>query len=222
MSQTLPFDIDTALSRIEDAVAPYPKAAMFALADLGYASVFEQIISCILSIRTQDEVSLVESQRLFAKARTPQAIAALGVEGIDALINQSTFHENKAPQIQAIAQETVERFGDELPCDYEVLTGFKGVGPKCANLALGIACGEASISVDSHVHKICNRWGYVETNSPNATLKALEQTLPHCHWIDINRLLVPFGKHICTTRAPRCSECPVLEMCAQVGVTSKR
>ncbi len=222
MPNKIPFDIDLALARIEEAVAPYPKAAMFALADLGYTSVFEQLISCILSIRTKDEVSLVESQRLFARARTPGEIAALSVEAIDALIDQSTFHENKAPQIQTIARETVERFGDDLPCEYEVLTGFKGVGPKCANLALGVSCGEAVISVDTHVHKITNRWGYVDTNSPNATLKALEEKLPRRHWIDINRLLVPFGKHVCTTRAPRCSECPVREMCAQVGVTTKR
>ncbi len=222
MPQLSSFDIDIALARIEEAVAPYPKAAMFALADLGYASVFEQLISCILSIRTKDEVSLVESQRLFERARTPEQIAALSVDEIDALIDQSTFHENKAPQIQAIARETLERFGDELPCDYQVLTGFKGVGPKCANLALGVSCGEAVISVDTHVHKITNRWGYVETKSPDATLKALEEKLPRRHWIDINRLLVPFGKHVCTTRAPRCSECPVQKMCAQVGVKSRR
>lgn len=217
----LPFDIDTALARIEEAVAPYPKASMFALADLGYTSVFEQLISCILSIRTTDEVSLVESQRLFERARTPADIAALSVEEIDGLISQSTFHENKAPQIQTIAKETVERFGDDLPCEYDVLVGFSGVGPKCANLALGVACKQESISVDTHVHKITNRWGYVDTGSPNTTLKALQAKLPRRHWIDINRLLVPFGKHVCTTRAPKCEACPVLEMCAQIGIKRK-
>lgn len=217
------FDIDAAMARMEEAVRPFPKAAMFALADEGYTTVFEQLISCILSIRTKDEVSLVESRRLFARARTARAMSALSVDEIDALIDQSTFHESKAPQILAIAQASVEAYGDDdLPCNFDVLTAFKGVGPKCASLALGVACGAPSISVDSHVHKIVNRWGYVETDSPVATMKALQGTLPKRHWIDINRLCVPFGKHICTTRAPACSRCPLRSMCPKIGVISNR
>jgi endonuclease-3 len=102
------------------------------------------------------------------------------------------------------------------------MLAFPGVGPKCANLALGIACGQAVISVDVHVHRITNRWGYVEARTPEQTMLALAEKLPRKHWIDINRLLVPFGKHICTGRLPRCSTCPVLEYCQQVGVTAHR
>ncbi|HXT49180.1 MAG TPA: hypothetical protein VN717_11120, partial [Gemmatimonadaceae bacterium] len=95
-------------------------------------------------------------------------------------------------------------------------------GPKCANLALGVACGETRISVDVHVHRVTNRWGVVRTRTPEATMEALERILPKRYWIEINRLLVPFGKHVCTGRAPKCSTCPVLAYCRQVGVTTHR
>jgi endonuclease-3 len=99
---------------------------------------------------------------------------------------------------------------------------FSGVGPKCANLALGVACDQAGISVDVHVHRVTNRWGAVQTKTPEQTMHALERILPKRYWIEINRLLVPFGKHVCTGRLPKCSSCPVLEYCRQVGVTEHR
>jgi endonuclease III len=103
-----------------------------------------------------------------------------------------------------------------------VLTSFRGVGPKCAHLALGVACGQPHISVDVHVWRVVNRWGYVQAPTPEATMVALQAVLPRRYWIEINRLLVPFGKHICTGVRPRCSTCPVLEYCRQVGVTEHR
>jgi endonuclease III len=217
-----PFDIDVVMERIREAVKPYPKAAMFELAEDGFNSPFEQLIACIISIRTLDEVSLPVARRLFGRARTAEAISQLTPAAIDELIQASTFHERKAQQIHAIAQVVTADYGGRLPCDYDLLTSFAGVGPKCANLALGIACGQARISVDIHVHRVTNRWGYVETGAPERTIEALEARLPEPYWIEINRLLVPFGKHICTGRAPRCSTCPVLTMCRQVGVTSHR
>ncbi|MCC2956592.1 endonuclease III [Massilia sp. IC2-477] len=217
-----PFDIDLALERIEAAVQPWPKAALFQLAEEGFTSTFEQLLACIISIRTYDEVTLPVSRRLFAQARTPSAIAGLGWEELDALISPSTFHERKAQQILAIAREVVERFGETLPGEREVLLSFAGVGPKCANLVLGVACGTPVISVDIHVHRVTGRWGYVKAATPEKTLLALEATLPRQHWITINRLLVPFGKHICTGTKPKCSTCPVLDMCRQVGVTEHR
>ena len=99
---------------------------------------------------------------------------------------------------------------------------MKGVGPKCANLALGVATGQAAISVDIHVHRVVNRWGFVQANQPEKTLKQLEAKVPVEQWIEINRLLMPFGKHICTGNLPKCSTCPVLEFCEQIGVTSHR
>jgi endonuclease-3 len=203
-------------------VRPLPKAAMFALAEDGHRSLFEQLVGCILSVRTLDEVSLVAARRLFAAAPDPAAIARLRPAALDRLIGDTAFHAAKAAQIREIARRTANEFGGRLPCDAEVLRQFRGVGPKCAHLALGIACGERRISVDIHVHRVTNRWGYVRTTSPEATLAALERVLPPKYWVEINALLVPFGKHVCTGRAPRCSTCPVLDMCRQVGVTVHR
>jgi endonuclease III len=220
--QKQPFHLDSALERLRVAVEPFPRAAMFDLAERGYDSLFEQLIACIISIRTYDEVMLPTALKLFATARTPEAISKLTVDQIDTLIELSSFHERKAQQIHQIAERTVKEYGGTIPCDREVLLSFAGVGPKCANLALGIACGEPYIGVDVHVHRVTNRWGYVAASTPERTLAQLEAVVPRDSWIELNRLLVPFGKHICTGTKPRCSDCPLLDMCRQVGVTSHR
>ncbi|MFO7269843.1 endonuclease III domain-containing protein [Sphaerobacter thermophilus] len=217
-----PFDIDVAIARVRQAVRDFPPAALFALADEGHRSLFEQVVACILSIRTYDEVTLPTARRLFAAAPTPAAVADLPIGDLEELIRTVSFAEPKARQIHAIARATVEEHGGTLPCDRELLLGFNGVGPKCAHLALGIACGEPWISVDVHVHRVTNRWGYVQTRTPAQTTAALEAQLPERYWVEINRLLVPFGKHVCTGDRPHCSTCPVLPMCRQVGVTSHR
>jgi endonuclease-3 len=221
-TRKVPFDIDVALARIAEAVRPYPKAAMFELAERGYATPFQQLVACVISIRTRDEESLPISIRLFETAPTARDIAALTPQQIDALIQPSTFHERKSHQIHTIGLRTAEDFGGDLPCDAEVMRSFAGVGPKCAHLALGIACEEPFISVDVHVDRVVNRWGYVHTTTPEQTMLALEKKLPERYWVVINSLLVPFGKHICTGVRPKCSTCPVLDMCQQVGVTSHR
>lgn len=217
-----PFQPDEAFARIESAIEPYPKAALFELAEGGFNSVFEQLVACIISIRTYDETMLPTAKRLFAVARTPQQMSELSPVEIDAMISSCTFHEPKAKQIHDIARIGVEEHGGQLPCSQEVLLSLRGVGPKCANLVLGIACGEPFIGVDIHVHRVTNRWGYIAEKTPEKTMAALQQRLPREYWIDINRLLVPFGKHICTGNMPKCSTCPVLEMCQQVGVEKHR
>lgn len=218
-----PHDIDVMLRRIEETVRPWPKAALFELADEGYGSPFEVLIACILSIRTFDETTLVVARRVFERARTPEQMLGLGVEELDALVCPSRFHENKARQILEIARRVVDEHGGALPCDRDTLLGFRGVGPKCANLTLGIACGDTSgVGVDVHVHRVTNRWGYVDTRTPEASMAALEDKLPRRHWLRINALLVPFGKHVCTRVRPHCSTCPVLDRCRQVGVVNPR
>jgi endonuclease III len=217
-----PFEIGTAIRRIRKAVEPFAKAALFELAEDGFDSPFEQLIACIISIRTYDEVMLPTARMLFERARTPEEILRLSPEEIDEIIRPSTFHERKAQQIHEIARRVVDEFEGKLPCEAEVLLSFSGVGPKCANLVLGIACDQPFIGVDVHVHRVTNRWGYVATRTPEKTMEALMEKLPRRYWVEINRLLVPFGKHICTFRRPRCSTCPVLEMCQQVGVTNPR
>lgn len=215
-------DIDAMMRLIETAVEPFAKAALFELCDLGFSTPFEQLVACIISIRTLDEVMLVTAQSLFRRARTPQEIAALDIDTLDGLIHDSAFHRAKAGQIHRIAVTCLERYGGALPCDFDTLTAFAGVGPKCANLVLGIACNQPNIGVDIHVHRITNRWGYVQAPTPEATMAALVAKLPKHYWVEINRLLVPFGKHICTGKLPKCATCPVLEYCQQVGVTAHR
>lgn len=218
----IPFDPATAFALIDEAIAPFPRAALFELAERGFDSPFEQLVACLISIRTYDEVSLPAALRLFGAARTPAEVTRLSTKEIDALIAPATYHEAKAPQIAAIAKRCLEEWNGELSCDRETLVSLNGVGPKCAGLTLGIACGQPFIGVDIHVHRVTNRWGYVSAKTPEKTLAALEATLPPPFWVEINRLLVPFGKHICTGNLPKCSTCPVLEMCAQVGVEKHR
>jgi len=216
------FDIDLTLKFIHTAVEPWPKAAMFELAGEGFNSTFEQLVACMISIRTYDEVTIPTAHRLFERARTPLQVSQLTVEEIDGLIHTCTFHERKAAQIHVIAQRVLDEFDGKLPCDAEVLQSFPGVGPKCAHLVMGVACNQPFISVDIHVHRVTNRWGYVQTTTPEKTMIALEEKLPQKYWIEINRLLVPFGKHICTGNLPKCSTCPILDMCQQVDVKSHR
>src|SRR3954470_3617155 len=217
-----PFDIDEVMRRIQEAVRPYPLPALFALADEGFRSPFEQLVACMISIRTRDKLPEPVARALFQHARTPAAISQMTPAEIDQRIRPSMYHQGKAAQIHAIARRVVDEYGGELPCDDAVLRSFAGVGPKCANLVLAIACDQPSIGVDTHVHRITNRWGYVHARSPEQTLAALEPKLPERYWVAINRLLIPFGKHICTAMHPHCSTCPVLEYCAQVGVTGPR
>jgi endonuclease-3 len=218
----LPFDIHAVIRRIRKAVEPFPKAAMFELADRGWRTPFQQLVACIISIRTTDEVKLPTAIHLFEHASTPAQVARMSVDEIDALIRTCAFHYGKAGQIREIAERLVAEHGGELGCDEALMLSFRGVGPKCTNLVMGVACAQARIGVDVHVHRVTNRWGYVATPTPEATMAALMEVLPEKYWVEINRLLVPFGKHICTGRLPKCSTCPVLAYCRQVGVTKHR
>ncbi|MEZ0374202.1 MAG: endonuclease III, partial [Candidatus Sericytochromatia bacterium] len=214
MSQTpaeakQPFEITIALERVRTAIAPFPKAAMFELYERGHTSLFAQLVGCMLSIRTLDEVVLPVSLRLLERAPDAAAMARLEVAEIETLIASVTFAGQKAHRIRALAEKALSDHGGEPPCDPVALQEFSGIGPKCAHLSLGIACEVPYISVDIHVHRICNRWGYVAATTPEKTLKALEAVLPQLHWIEINSLLVPFGKHICTGNRPKCSQCPL-------------
>lgn len=217
-----PFDIDLAVTRLREAVRPFPQAALFELAAAGFNSPFELLVACMISIRTRDEVTLPCAHRLFAKARTPVSMSQLTPEAIDEAINACTFHDVKARQIHDMARHLTDAHGGTLPCDAVLMRSFRGIGPKCANLVLGIACHQPLIGVDVHVHRVTNRWGYVQGRTPEHTMRALEAILPQPYWVEINRLLVPFGKHICTGTLPRCSICPVLDMCQQVGVGPHR
>ena len=218
MPAPAPFPLVPALDTIEAHNAAFPKAAMFGLADAGHDSLYEQLVSCILSIRTYDEASFPASEALFARARTPAEMVVMDREDLVDLIAKCTYPGQKADTILALSRQIIDEHGGETPVDFDALTAFKGVGPKCANLALGVALGVPAISVDVHVHRVVNRWGLVQTKTPVKTLRALEAIVPRERWVDINRLLMPFGKFHCISQRPKCSTCPVLDACARIGV----
>jgi endonuclease-3 len=216
------FDIDVAVERLREAVREFPRAMLFQLFEEGYTSPFEILVACLISVRTRDETSLAMARQLLAVARTPAALADMDINAIDALIGKSGFHLIKSEQINTMARLVVDENEGELPCSFEVMTSYPGIGPKCANLALGIACGQPRVGVDVHVHRITNRWGYVSGRTPEQSRAALEAVLPEKYRVEINALLVPFGKNVCTPKAPKCSSCRLLDMCARRGVESSR
>jgi endonuclease-3 len=165
-----------------------------------------------------DETTIPISEKLFARARTPEQLIKLSPGELEKLLYGTQYPGQKAYTMLNIAQVAIEKYGGTLPADYDELTALKGVGPKCANLALGVATGKGGISVDVHVHRVVNRWGYIQTGTPEKTMTALEQKIATQKWVHINRLLMPFGKHICKA-VPLCSTCPVLHYCRQVGVS---
>jgi len=217
-----PHDIPKMFSLIRKAIKPFPKAMLFEIYEKGHKTPFEQLVACLLSIRTRDEVSLIAVTKLFAIATTPLEISQMTIEELGDLIKPCSFPYQKSKTIITIAEKVSKDFNGQLPCDFETLTSFSGVGPKCANLVLGIACQKASIGVDIHVHRVTNRWGYVHAPTPEKTMVELENKLPKSKWVEINELLVPFGKHICTGFAPKCPTCPVLQYCQQIGVRPAR
>jgi endonuclease-3 len=217
-----PFDIDLAMRRLRRAVRPYPRAALFELRDEGFSSVFELLVACIISVRTRDETTLPVARRVLRAIRTPVELAAFDPAGLDRMLRPATFHGAKARSLTRLGRELVERFGGQAPVRREELISLPGVGPKCANLVLGVALGEPLISVDIHVHRVTHRWGWVHGRTPEQTLAELELKLPKRYRVELNERLVPFGKHVCTGLMPRCTECPLADMCKRVGVVAWR
>jgi len=187
-----------------------------------YESPFRVLISCILSLRTQDATTAQASHRLFALADTPEAMLKLTTQKITKLIYPVGFYRTKAKVIRDVCQVLMRDYSGKVPDDIDELLKFKGVGRKTANLVVTLGYRKPGICVDTHVHRISNRWGYVKTATPEKTMDALAAKLPKKYWVEINALLVPFGKHICTGTLPKCSTCPVLDMCQQVGVKAHR
>jgi endonuclease III len=180
------------------------------------------LVACILSLRTQDSTTGPAAARLFAVADTPSAMLALSPRAIERLIYPVGFYRTKARVILGLCRDLLERFGGRVPDDLDALLTLKGVGRKTANLVITLGYGRPGICVDTHVHRISNRLGYVRTGDPEATEMALRARLPRRYWIGYNDLLVAFGQNICTPISPRCSTCPVSALCRRVGVTSAR
>ena len=183
---------------------------------------FATLISCLLSLRTKDATTAAASERLFALARTPQAMAALPRRTIERAIYPVGFYRTKARTIQAVCRDLLARYGGRVPGDLDELLSLKGVGRKTANLVVTLAFRKPGICVDTHVHRISNRWGYVRTTTPEQTEFALRRKLPRRHWIVFNDLLVTFGQHLCHPTSPWCSRCPLAPLCPKLGVRHSR
>ncbi|HQO58234.1 MAG TPA: endonuclease III [Candidatus Omnitrophota bacterium] len=180
------------------------------------------LISCLLSLRTKDETTLPASERLFNLAKTPADMARLKIEAIEDAIYPVGFYRTKARTVQRVSREILERFNGEVPRTLEDLMSFKGVGRKTANLVLIEGFHIPAMCVDTHVHRISNRLGYVKTQDPHQTEWALREKLPRLYWAEYNALLVTWGQNVCKPVSPFCSQCPVNHLCARKGVTKSR
>lgn len=183
---------------------------------------FITLISCLLSLRTKDEVTARASERLFALAKTPEEMLNLKKEEIEAAIYPVGFYKRKAEQILAICRVLVERCDSRVPDKLEELLKLRGVGRKTANIVITMGYNKPGIAVDTHVHRISNRLGLVATKNPYQTEFALREILPKQYWIVFNDLLVMHGKSICTPISPKCSICPITEYCNRIGVEKFR
>ena len=183
---------------------------------------FTTLIGCLLSLRTQDATTHGACQRLFRLAKTPHAMLALPTRTIERAIYPVGFYRTKARRIKEVCRTLRERYGGRVPDDLDELLTIGGVGRKTANLVVTLAFHKPGICVDTHVHRITNRWGYCRTKTPEQTEFALRKILPSRHWRIFNDLLVTFGQHLCHPTSPWCSRCPLVALCAKVCVTRSR
>jgi endonuclease-3 len=183
---------------------------------------FHVLVSTMISLRTKDDVTRTSSERLLSAAPTAAALAALAEKRIERLIYPAGFYHTKARSLRATARILIERHAGLVPSDMERLLELPGVGRKTANLVRNLGFGLPGICVDTHVHRISNRMGWVATATPEKTELALMEALPRRYWIPVNELLVRYGQSVCTPLSPRCSTCPVTRWCARNGVGRTR
>jgi endonuclease-3 len=183
---------------------------------------FHILVSTMISLRTKDEVTSAASERLLSRAPTAHKLARLDRKQIAELIYPAGFYNTKAKNLKSMAEVLVSRYTGRVPESMEQLLALPGVGRKTANLVRNLGYGLDGICVDTHVHRISNRLGWVRTKTPEQTESALEEVLPRRHWISINELLVRFGQTVCTPVSPFCSRCPIADHCPRIGVERRR
>lgn len=213
-------DIDEIVRILKEDINKYKKPAVSQIAEK--KNPFKVLIGTVLSARTKDQVTGEASTRLFNLAKTPKTMAELPLETIEKAIYPVGFWRNKAKNIIELCIQLVNEFDSKVPDTLEELLTLKGVGRKTANLVLTIGFNKMGICVDTHVHRITNRWGYIKTKTPEETEFALRKRLPKKYWIIINGLLVTYGQNVCTPISPWCSKCPIAVYCKRVGVTKNR
>ena len=213
--------IDRVLQLIRHAISAWEPPALNKIAEETHDP-FRVLISCILSQQTKDHLTGAASARLYRLADQPETILALSEQRIAKAIYPVSFYRTKAKTIREVCRTLLTRFSGRVPDSLESLLSLNGVGRKTANLVVTVGYGKPGICVDTHVHRISNRWGYVCSKTPDQTEMTLRRKLPKRHWISYNDLLVPFGQHLCRPISPFCSRCPVERWCARVGVTTHR
>ncbi len=214
-------DLDAAFAILRVEMPNYQQPLIDGMAD-DQRNPFRILIATILSLRTKDTLTAVVAPRLFAQADTPTGMIALGEARIAELIYPVGFYNTKARSIVEVSRLLLERYAGEVPADLDALLTLPGVGRKTANLTLTIGFGLPGICVDTHVHRICNIWGYVQTKTPDETEIVLRAKLSPEYWIPINGLLVTLGQNICHPTSPRCSACPLSDLCPRIGVGRSR
>lgn len=215
------FDIDRFMEIIQAHYPQWEPPIVTFIATRG-ATPFEVLVSTLLSLRTKDEVTAEAARRLFARARTPQEILELGEDEISRLIYPVGFYPTKAKRLMEISRIILDEHGGSVPDELDELLKLPGVGRKTANLVLVEGFKKEAICVDTHVHRISNRLGYVRTRNAEETEFALQSKLPRKYWIRYNELLVAFGQVLCRPLSPFCSKCPVSFLCPQIGVQRSR
>ncbi|MFH0855927.1 MAG: endonuclease III [Candidatus Omnitrophota bacterium] len=209
-----------AIRIIEKQVKPYAKPSVTRIS--GRKDPFQVLVSCILSLRTKDKTTTEAAERLFRVAACPADLIKLSSGRLEKIIYPVGFYRNKAKVILDISRKIIKMYGGEVPRRLEGLMAFKGVGPKTANLVLGLGFHIPAICVDTHVHRISNRMGWVKTRSPEQTEDALKSVLAEREWIAINTTLVTFGQNLCLPVSPFCSKCLVYKYCPRKGVVRSR
>ena len=213
-------DLLGALLRIRKAVKKWRPPALGGISRK--RNPFKTLVGCILSLRTRDEVTEAASEGLYWLADTPRKLLAQSTASIEKAIYPVAFYRNKARTLKELCHTLIQQHGGKVPDTLEELLKLKGVGRKTANLTMILGFKGMGICVDTHVHRIANRWGYVKTQIPDETEMALRKKLPKKYWREINALLVPFGQNLCKPVSPHCSECPISEFCKKRGVEKYR
>lgn len=214
--------IHAAIRIVAREICRWPEPVVGVVAKESNRDPFLILMSTLLSLRTKDKTTREAGDRLFALARTPATMLELPLKKVEQAIYPVGFYRTKAKSIHHICRRLIDEYGGKVPDSIDELLTLPGVGRKTANLVVTLGFGKPGICVDIHVHRISNRWGYIDTKTPEASEEALRRKLPKQYWIIYNDLLVPYGQNLCLPVSPRCSTCKLADMCDRVGVTKSR
>ena len=210
-------DIDIVLTRLQEHFYSV-KTPVVDLIQIKTEDPFKVLVATILSARTKDETTAKAAEKLFTKVQKPEDLENIPLDELDALITPVGFHRVKAKHLKELPKVLKAKFGGIIPAEIDELLELPGVGRKTANLVRAVAFKKPAICVDVHVHRICNRWGYIKTKTPLETEMTLRQKLPLKYWLNFNSYLVAFGQNLCTPRKPKCEKCPISEFCKRIGI----